>query len=140
MSKTLSILCAAALVACGGSQSASTTPSAEPMTQAEVVPVEQAPAAEPQTPSNALTGIIDPARVEHGQARFERVCGLCHEDGDAPQLRGMRLSEQQLRTIVREGHGHMRPISTSRLNDADLDDVVAYLKTIETIVAPAAAN
>ena len=130
------------LAACGGASSGteSTTPNAT-VTSAEMpasaAATTQATTTEAQPDTSAA---IDPARVEHGRERFERICGLCHEDGDAPPLRGLSISEAQVRTIVRQGKDHMRPISEARLNNADLDDVLAYLKTLGTIAAAAPSS
>ena len=38
-----------------------------------------------------------------------------------------------MRTIVRQGDGRMRAIPTSRLSDADLNAVIAYLRTTHAV-------
>jgi mono/diheme cytochrome c family protein len=74
--------------------------------------------------------------LARGQASFNRVCGRCHPHGRADvgrRLIGLGWPEARVRTQVRHGRGTMRPISTARLSDADLADVIVYLRSIGTV-------
>jgi len=94
------------------------------------------------------------AGVPHGKQVFELYCGYCHavattksQYGGAPGLKGLfsmpphRLrdgslldpTEPQIRQLVVQGNlrtgGGMRPIG-SFLSSAELDDLIAYMKTL----------
>ncbi len=72
-----------------------------------------------------------------GRTVFTRVCGRCHEDGESDGPAPNRnLEEARMRTIVRQGDGRMRAIPTSRLSDADLNAVIAYLRTTQACAPP----
>jgi mono/diheme cytochrome c family protein len=79
-----------------------------------------------------------PARGDatRGRAAFDGICGRCHPHGNAdvgPRLIGLNWSESRVRDQVRHGRRTMRPITTTRLPDDRLDDVIAYLRTIHTV-------
>jgi mono/diheme cytochrome c family protein len=62
------------------------------------------------------------------------VCGRCHEDGESDGPAPNRnLEESRLTRIVREGSGRMRAIPAARLSDADLQHVIAYLRTTHAV-------
>ena len=69
-----------------------------------------------------------------GQVAFNRVCKSCHGPegrGDAgPRLVPFSRDYEELLGIVREGTGQMPPISTRELSDADVAQIVAYLKSL----------
>jgi mono/diheme cytochrome c family protein len=76
------------------------------------------------------------AKVAAGQARYEAVCGTCHPGGEedtGPRLIGLRWTIDRMRAQIRNGSGRMRPIPPSRLSDADLDNVLAWLTTIHAV-------
>lgn len=68
-----------------------------------------------------------------GQVAFDRVCKSCHGPealGDAgPRLVPFSRDDEELLGIVREGSGQMPPISARELPDADVAQIVAYLKS-----------
>jgi mono/diheme cytochrome c family protein len=66
------------------------------------------------------------ALVRRGRRAYEAHCDTCHEDG--PELRGRHLAASRVRRQVRHGGSRMRAIPTSRLSDADLEAIVAYLE------------
>ena len=72
-----------------------------------------------------------------GAARFRVVCGVCHgrdgSGGDAPRLTDLGWDAARMRTQIREGSGHMRPIPASRLSDDDLEQVLVWLGTIGAV-------
>lgn len=106
-----------------------TTPEATPpATTPEATP----PATPPATPATAPAAAA--GDVARGHTAFNRVCGRCHEDGESDGPAPNRnLAEDRLRTIVRSGTGRMRAIPTSRLSDADLTHVIAYLRSTHAV-------
>ncbi len=77
------------------------------------------------------------AQTPHpGQAPFNRTCGRCHPDGNedtGPEIRNKNLTEARMREIIRTGTRRMRPISPTKLPDANLDAVIAYLRTMNAV-------
>lgn len=76
------------------------------------------------------------ADATRGQQRFDAVCGACHPGGEGdvgPRIRELGWTVSRVRHQIREGSGGMRPISTARLSDEDLEHVLAHLRTLGTI-------
>jgi mono/diheme cytochrome c family protein len=86
------------------------------------------------TPPAVPAAATGPQLVARGLRSFERVCRTCHEagesDGPAPNK---NWAEARMRTTIRQGSGRMRAIPATRLSDADLDAVIAYLRTTHTV-------
>ncbi len=60
-------------------------------------------------------------------------CYKCHPGGEAglgPSLNDKRLSAVLTRYRVRHGSGRMPAFAPSRINDKQLDDVMAYLTAL----------
>lgn len=82
---------------------------------------------------------------EHGQRLFTAVCAVCHraDSTDAlngPGLKGLykrefmpasglKVSDQQVRETIMHGRKNMPPLG-GVMNDQQLNDIIAYLKTI----------
>jgi mono/diheme cytochrome c family protein len=74
--------------------------------------------------------------VANGRSAFQRTCNRCHpngEDDTGPRINNINWSEARMRTQIRQGSGAMRPIPVSRLSDADLTDLLAYLRTTHAV-------
>ena len=86
------------------------------------------------------------ASAERGQELFDLHCALCHE-GPTPDLKkqpprlehlfaakqlpsGVPATDAQVRKTIVEGLRTM-PAFDKRLNDQELDDLVAYLHTLK---------
>jgi len=86
------------------------------------------------------------ASAERGQELFDLHCALCHE-GPTPELKkqpprlenlfvakqlpsGAPATDAQVRKTIVEGLGTM-PAFDKRLNEQELDDLVAYLHTLK---------
>lgn len=93
------------------------------------------------TGSGAAAATPAPAVSEEAKAGllvFQKNCTACHaKDGTAGGGVGPNLStsknaadENYIRNIVRNGKGLMAPISKEQVNDKDLDNIVAYIKSI----------
>lgn len=82
--------------------------------------------------SAALTSWADdPA----GKSAYARVCAQCHGDdpadgGDGPALIPMDRTAQQVLGIVRSGTGKMHPLPESKISDAEVTAIVAYLQML----------
>lgn len=67
---------------------------------------------------------------------FNRVCGRCHPDGGedtGPDLHNKRLTEARMTEVIRQGTKRMRPITPTKLTDADLPRVMNYLRAIHAV-------
>lgn len=88
-------------------------------------------------------GPIASTDVERGTERFETFCGGCHPGGQedvGPSLIADPHSAARLRQQIREGSAQMRPFPSSRLSDADMEAVLAYLATIGAVEGAAPAD
>ena len=93
------------------------------------------------TSAVSLTAVHPPAVAQDakesklsGQAAYDRVCHICHGPegrGDAaPRLVPFDRSYEELLAIVRDGRGEMPPVSERRLSNAEVAQIVEYLKTL----------
>lgn len=98
----------------------------------------------------------DPTPVGRGARVFQRTCASCHgRDGRGVMRLGLSkpprdltnaefhasVSDEDLRRVIRTGKGQM-PAFGGLMGDADLNDVVAYIRTLPPgarAVAPAAS-
>lgn len=83
--------------------------------------------------SDTIAPTADAAR---GQQRFDAVCGACHPGGESdvgPRIRELGWTVSRVRHQIREGSDGMRPVSTARLSDEDLEHVLAHLQSLGTI-------
>lgn len=74
--------------------------------------------------------------VGAGRVVFDRVCGVCHPEGEedlGPDIRNRRVPVARLRHIIRNGTGDMRPIPPRKLPDRYMDELMAYLTTLGTV-------
>jgi mono/diheme cytochrome c family protein len=72
-------------------------------------------------------------KVEQGQQVFMRNCQKCHPGGEAglgPALNDKAFPEFLKRFQVRHGLGAMPSFSKEEISEAQLDDVMAYLKAL----------
>lgn len=67
--------------------------------------------------------------VALGQEKYQSRCASCHESG-APQLANIQWTVERMRRQIREGSGQMPAIPAHRLNDDEMEAVIAYLQTI----------
>lgn len=90
-------------------------------------------------------GAVGGVGVESGKSIFQANCAMCHEatstaQGIGPGLKGLfkrkkmpssdrPVTEQNVRKQILEGGGGMPPFA-SRLSAAEVDALIAYLKTI----------
>jgi mono/diheme cytochrome c family protein len=74
------------------------------------------------------------AADEPGQALYEGHCGQCHgaegRGGRAPRLVPFAWSYEQALEQIRHPVCDMPPIAASDVSDAEVAQIVAYLKTI----------
>jgi mono/diheme cytochrome c family protein len=70
-----------------------------------------------------------------GKAAYQRVCAQCHGDdpedgGDGPPLIPMQRTTRQVLAIVRGGRRKMHPLTETKVSDAEVAAVVAYLQAL----------
>jgi mono/diheme cytochrome c family protein len=71
------------------------------------------------------------AKVAHGQVVFMANCDKCHPGGEAglaPAINWNPAPAFVKKFQVRHGLGVMPSFKENKISDADLDDIVAYLK------------
>jgi mono/diheme cytochrome c family protein len=73
----------------------------------------------------------DPA----GKNAYGRVCARCHGDdpadgADGPSLLPMYRNAAQVLSIVRGGTGQMHPLPESKVSEAEVTAIVAWLQTL----------
>ena len=107
---------------------------------------ETASSAKPST--TALTGreaagsassVASAGDVTAGGRVFSAKCGACHPGGNAgagPALRGQPFAteyaeDSSVKKVIREGKGGMPGFPPSGLSDAELDDLIAYLRSLK---------
>ncbi len=82
-------------------------------------------------------GEAHPANREaRGQAVFARYCNSCHpagQRGAGPPLPMFVASstDQDLRTLIRQGKNRMPAFGPSVIPDDQLSDLIAYLRTLK---------
>ena len=95
--------------------------------------------AAPPRPLDQLT-----AQEQAGHAAFTANCGACHYDRETGSLHGPSLlgvykkpylpsgapaNDDRIRNTIVHGRGNMPPLGGS-VGDAQIDDILAYLKTL----------
>jgi mono/diheme cytochrome c family protein len=70
-----------------------------------------------------------------GQAPYDKVCKMCHgpegQGNAGPPLVPFELDDEQLLAKVREGGGEMPPVSERQLNDDEVKQIAAYLRSLK---------
>jgi len=73
--------------------------------------------------------------VEPGRQVYEDKCGRCHgaegRGGTGPRLVPFQWSEQRALELIRNPECDMPPIPASEVSDAQVAQIIEYLKTIE---------
>ncbi len=85
-----------------------------------------------QTPTPTPAG----ADLARGRQVFDRACGRCHPGGEedvGPRLVNKNLDWPRMQKQIREGVGRMRPISLTKLPDANLPALQTYLRSIHAL-------
>lgn len=86
----------------------------------------------------AYAGPIGSTDTAHGEARYNAVCGSCHNNG-APTVNNLGWTPEHMRRQIREGSGGMPAIRETRLSAADMEAVLAYLVTVGGVADGGAA-
>ena len=91
---------------------------------------------EPQTNTNPVKAAsASDSGTEPGHKLFERNCAHCHGDdarGDeGPDLHNLKLSDARIAKRIREGIKGEMPRFGSKLNDADIQALIAYLRSLK---------
>lgn len=81
-------------------------------------------------------GPIASTDAAHGKEVFDNFCGDCHPDGGedvGPSLIAKPHTPAKLRQQIREGSGKMRPFPEARLKKNDLEDILAWLQSVNAV-------
>ncbi len=74
--------------------------------------------------------------AERGHRLFDRNCAHCHGDdarGDeGPSLYDLKKTDARITRIVKEGIKGEMPKFGAKLNDADIQALIAYLRTLKS--------
>ena len=74
-------------------------------------------------------------KITRGHGLFDRNCAHCHGDdarGDeGPSLYNLTLSDARIAKRIKEGVKGEMPKFGSKLNDADIEALTAYLRTLK---------
>ena len=91
-------------------------------------------AAPKTTSSPAQPGAPMSQEAQRGDKLFDRNCAHCHgEDArgdEGPDLHNLTLSDARIAKKIREGIKGEMPKFGSKLNEADIKDLIAYLRTL----------
>ena len=68
-----------------------------------------------------------------GKVAYNKICAQCHGDDpadgdDGPALVPMKRDAKQVLRIVRGGRGRMHPVPDSKISDAEVIAIVAWLQ------------
>ncbi len=88
------------------------------------------------TLAGSLTVLFTPRASAQDAHQFNRVCRRCHGPGEDPgpeTLTKNHHDEAGMRKVIREGTKHMKAIPPTKLSDAQLDEVIAYLRSTHAI-------
>ena len=90
-------------------------------------------------PTNIVSTAASPALEEEakrGHSLFDRNCAHCHGDdarGDeGPSLYNLRKTDARITRIVKEGIKGEMPRFGTKLKDADIQALIAYLRTLKS--------
>jgi mono/diheme cytochrome c family protein len=133
------------LAACGDNTTApaATSTTAVSVTLAPTTAADSTTAAGTQAsggaaPTAPLPTQSDP-KAEAGRLIFAKTCAGCHlgqgtQAGRAPQLSVSQnaINPDFVRNQVRKGKAPMPAFDQSKVSDADLENIIAYLKAIHT--------
>lgn len=76
------------------------------------------------------------ADLARGRQVYDRSCGRCHPGGEedvGPRLVNKNLEWPRMQKQIREGVGRMRPVSLTKLPDANLPALQVYLRSIHAL-------
>jgi mono/diheme cytochrome c family protein len=84
----------------------------------------------------SYAGPIASTDTAKGKEAFDSFCGDCHPDGGedvGPSLIATPHTPAKMRQQVREGSGKMRPFPEQRLSKDDLEDILAWLASVNAV-------
>jgi mono/diheme cytochrome c family protein len=73
--------------------------------------------------------------ADKGHALFAKNCSPCHgpnaQGGEGPNLHGLKLTDQIITRTIKDGIKSEMPSFGTRFKDAELRDLVAYLRSLK---------
>src|SRR5580692_8677952 len=92
----------------------------------------------PSPASGALEALVIPlpgTSANKGYKLFMLNCAHCHggdaRGGEGPDLHGVRKSDARIATIIKNGIAGEMPKFGSKLNDADVQALAAFLRSLK---------
>lgn len=79
-----------------------------------------------------VASATDDDRLKIGQAKYEKLCALCHEADVGPELKGRQLPPEYISVIVRNGFLAMPAFPHSHLDDESLLAIGEYIQQTPT--------
>lgn len=81
------------------------------------------------------------ATPAHGPAQvYAATCHFCHDTGIGPPIKGAHYPPGRIRFVVRHGDGAMIAFTPSRISDAELTALIAWLEKPLPQMRPAGAH
>ena len=82
-----------------------------------------------------VRALISDRGAAQGQKLFERNCAHCHGDDargeEGPSLYNLTLSDARIAKRTREGVKGEMPRFGSKFNDADIEALIAFLRSLK---------
>ena len=100
-------------------------------------PTSAAAQANPTAAAASTTAPAAPGNPEAGLQIFQaNACGSCHlkggrEEGTGPLLLNTKRDDAYIRSNIRNGKGLMSPYPPNVISDQQLNDLVAYIKSLK---------
>lgn len=72
------------------------------------------------------------AAIQSGKAAYNRSCNSCHPNGKAgvgPAITG--LGDESVKVVVRQGKGGMPGFGEAQISDAQMAEMLAYIKSLK---------
>ena len=89
--------------------------------------------AQKKGPKQPPAKLGEPAK--RGHVLFAKNCSPCHganaQGGEGPNLHGLKLTDQKITKTIKDGIKSEMPSFGSRFKDAELRDLVAYLRSLK---------
>ena len=96
-------------------------------------------AASPKHSTNIVSAAANcplEGEAKRGHSLFDRNCAHCHGDdarGDeGPSLYDLKKTDARITRIIKEGIKGEMPKFGAKLNDADIEALIAYLRTLKS--------
>ena len=87
-------------------------------------------------PASAATSSVPDGEARRGHSLFDRNCAHCHghdaRGDEGPSLYDLKKTDARITRIVKGGIKGEMPRFGAKLNDADIQALIAYLRTLKS--------